>query len=361
MPKTFRIIALSLVGLAVLLAIIAVGIGKRGGSSPATDAAAAAAAATTAAPAATITLVVAARTLTAGKPVALGDLKTVEVASLPVGHYSSPYQAVDALPAREIAADTPLRPELFLRGLSSHLGSGERAIAVAVDEISGVGNRVEPGDYVDVFLALPETGSRTDGERTQPLTRLLASRLRVLSYGSNSVAAESGSQVATAEQPAAAADSGADQERAQAITARSTAGGDSRSNRPASSAVLAVPPDQAGALLLGAQAGRLFLALRNPADTSIADTSRFAEPAAVLAIGRAGESDGALPASADDRAYAGVALNALIGTGSAGARTITPRAPAPARARSVSRATPSAGGSIQIIRGGDAPRPLTTH
>lgn len=357
MPKSFRILALSLVGLAILLAIIAIGIGKRGASTPAT----APAPAETAAQAPRAGMLVATRTLAAGKPVTLSDVRTVPVDSLPAGYFSSPYEAVDALPAREIAADTPLHPGLFLQGLSSHLAAGERAIAVPVDEISGVGNRIEPGDYVDVYLSLPETGARGEGERSPPLARLLASRLRVLSYGQHSVAAGPGGEEAAVPPPVASGTSGnatgVDDERAQAITARSTPAGSSRErNRSASSAVLAVPPDAAGALLLGAQAGKLFLALRNPADTSVADTSRFAEPASVLAMAR---NVGADP-SADDRAYAGVPLAALTGSGSPRAATprstTTPAAPRPQQRRRDS----GTGGGIQIIRGGDAPRPLTT-
>lgn len=360
MPKTFRIIALSLVGLALLLAIIAIGIGKRGAStSPTVQPTDVQAGQAPSRP----SMLVAARALTAGKPVAIDDLKHVEVDTLPAGHYTNAYQVAGALPSRDIAADTPLHPELFLRGLSSHLQTGERAIAVAVDEISGVGNRVEPGDYVDVFLALPETGTRNDSERMQPLTRLLASRLRVLSYGQNSVASESAPEAESA--PAAAsseATTGKDQERAQAITARSNAGtgyGQS-SARPASSAVLAVPPDQAGALLLGAQSGKLFLALRNPADTSVADVSRFAEPAAVLAIAANPAADSAQPPSADDRAYAGLALPGLTGKSTARAPAAVRPAVAAGNPRPARRPA-SSGGGIQIIRGGDAPRPLTTH
>jgi pilus assembly protein CpaB len=354
MPKTFRIIALSLVGLAVLLAIIALGIGKRASapgdtSTPVQN---------SANQAPRITMVVAAKALSAGKPVVLGDLKTVDVDVLPPGHFSTPYQAAGALPARDIAADTALSAEHFLRGLSSHLQHGERAIAVAVDEISGVGNRVEPGDFVDVFVSLPETGIRGEGAREPPLTRMIASRLRVLSYGQSSVIAEQPIQPSAPTAADTTAAGHAD-ERAMAITARSNQEPQGNSSRNlASSAVLAVPPDQAGTLLLGAQEGKLFLALRHPADLAVVDRELFPGHSTVLPIGsRAGLEMTEI--SAEERAYAGVQLSTLTGAG-------RPVAVRQVRAPAVPAAAPRRRAAavhhpVQIVRGSDSPRPLASY
>jgi len=42
-----------------------------------------------------------------------------------------------------------------LRGLSSILESGLRAITLRIDEVRGVGGHIVPGDYVDIFAILP--------------------------------------------------------------------------------------------------------------------------------------------------------------------------------------------------------------
>lgn len=361
MPKTFRIIALSLVGLALLLAIIAIGIGRRepaptGQPGP------------TAAPAAANTqavMVVAARDLPAGKSVSLADFKSIPVPALPAGATSNLYQYDGAMPAHEILADTPLRSELFLRGLSSQLAAGERAIAIAVDEISGVANHVAPGDFVDVFVALPALRNGMGADNDPAATRMIASRLRVLSYGQDSLLKEA--PAAAVDSAPAAAGSGTSTDgqdsRAQAITARSQAMADTSHTRAnqASSAVLAVPPDQAGSLLLGAQEGRLFLALRNPADTTVVDPHLFNSPATLLPLPRqAGSAAEPAAISADDRAYAGINLNALTGKTRGSVPATQPAStaslrPAPRRERA------AAGNAVQIIRGSDAPRPLTVH
>lgn len=362
MPKTFRIIALSLVGLAILLAIIALGIGKDTGKTQTQPAAGNEQAAAPSRP----TMVVAARALSAGKPVVLGDLKTLDVDQVPAGHFTSAYQAAGALPARDIAADTPLTAELFLHGLSSHLQPGERAIAIAVDEITGVGNHVQPGDYVDVFVALPETGLRGETSRDPPMTRMIASRLRVLSYGENTVIADPGQTAATASSTVAStattdATDTAGSERANAITARSNqnAAG-SKARGSASSAVLAVPPDQAGTLLLGAQEGRLHLALRHPGDLAVVDRERFADNATVIPIGKAtGWDDGQADITAEERAYAGVPLGALTGAGTAVRQIRTP--PTALRTASPQRRPVTGSHSVQIVRGSQSPRPLASY
>lgn len=353
MPKTFRIIALSLVGLALLLAIIAIGLGKRGqpaplpqqevanGQTPARQ---------------LLTMVVAARKLDTGKPISLSDLKSIQVEQLPAGATSSLYQYDNAIPSRDIAADTPLRPELFLGGLSSQLAPGERAIAIAVDEITGVGNQIVPGDFVDVFVALPESRAGMGGEQEPAAARMIASRLRVLTYGQQSLVNDQVATPVETSQPAEAAQD----ERAQAITARSQnqANSGSSNRNLASSAVLAVPPDQAGPVLLGAQEGRLFLALRNPADSGIADRERFAQPGSLLSAS-SNALQGSDSLTADDRAYAGITLKGLTGqkTSQSNLRST------PARIQPVRRSNhaPASSQGVQIIRGADAPRALTSQ
>ena len=343
MPKTFRIIAISLVGLAILLGIIALGMGKKNAVPPPTA---------QAMPETDLRapqVLVATKDLPAGIPVSLSDLQTIDApGGENGGFYTSPLQAQGAIPTRIIPTGTLLRPDHFLRGLSSHLYPGERALAIAIDDTSSVGNHVEPGDYVDVYLNLG--GSRFSGPDQQTsMSRLLASRLRVLAIGTESVASADASLPTASTSPQQADMSTEGQERAAAINAR--ASNEQANNRPRSrsgTAVLAVAPDDAATLLVAAQEGALTLSLRNPADPAVANRDLFrpADTARTALI---------QDLSADDRAYAGISSKQLASPVSA-LQAATRPAPVVRRVR----AAPQAVG-VQIIRGSDAPRPLSTN
>jgi pilus assembly protein CpaB len=57
-----------------------------------------------------------------------------------------------------------------------------------VDELVGAGNRILPGDFVDVFLNLRNAQPSISSPAEAAQTRLLLSRLRVLSYGQQDIA-----------------------------------------------------------------------------------------------------------------------------------------------------------------------------
>lgn len=229
------------------------------------------------------------------------------------------------------------------QGYAMQLNPGERALAVPVDEFVAAGNRILPGDYVDVFLNLrAPSGINTDG---QAQARLLLSRLRVLSYGATDTA------------PAAAANSAnpangdAADSRAADIQGSSAASGSSSNSAsaPARSAVLAVPVEEANRLLLGAQQGKLFLALRNPTDVGLPDQDLFAPSVAVLSPRRALSPEQQLAlASPENDAFAGIDADALAGrrSGHGAAPATVARAAAPVR-RSATRLSPG----VEIIRG----------
>lgn len=341
MPKAIRIAAILLLVLAAILAILAFGIARR--SAPATDTVV-----TAAAPARlpARTVVVATRALPAGQPISAADLSTTDLPVAAHEGFIAIADVVGRVPGGDIAAGAMLAPSLLLQGIAAGLKPGERAVAVPVDELAGVSNRVTPGDYVDVFMSL-QAPSSAGSQDSNPQTRLLLSRLRVLGYGADDV----GRQQAAA---ASAEDSSQPEpgSRAETIASRDAgrAGGDSaNANAPARSAILAVPVQDAGRLLLAAHSGRLFLALRNPADTGLADASLFAAPAPVLAPRR--NLDAAAIEAAnrpENQAYAGIGLAALAGADNAPpAAAGTPAATAP-RPRA-----PRGGGrnSIEIIRG----------
>ena len=218
-----------------------------------------------------------------------------------------------------------------------------------VDDLAAAGNRILPGDFVDVFLNLK--GSQGYGEQEAAQARLLLSRLRVLSYGAHdlrppqpSPQSEAGATASTEGDPRAADIRGA--------AAPGSASPSGTPEAPARSAGLAVPVPDANRLLLGAQQGKLFLALRNPSDTGIADPSLFPLPRPVLAAARGleGERAAAL-AQPENDAYAGLDGDALAGRNSVRAAPPVAATAVPARRSSAPRAP----AGIEIIRGSGTP------
>lgn len=229
------------------------------------------------------------------------------------GSYSSPAPLQGAYVRVDVAAGDPLLPSMLAQGLARQLKPGERALAIAVDEVVGGGNRIAPGDLVDVFFVL-EKGVEIQGGQA----RLLQSQVRVLAYGAASL---------------------------DGPEEKSTLPGPP--GQPARTAVLAVPVDQVNELVLASRSGRLQLALRPVGDDGKPDTQLFAQRSAVL------------PARADltpeqreqllsgpNRAYAGDSLAQLDAP--------TPAArPAPARAAG---AGGGGGRTVEILRGDKSER-----
>jgi len=336
MLKLTRIAAILLIGLAVILAIVAFGVSRRASEAPPGTPATA----TAPAQPATWPVVEAAGALPAGRPIAAEDLRIAGHPQRPVGAYTSINALVGAVPTQDIPAGTQIQTAQIAQGFSLRLNPGERALAVPVDELVAAGNRIQPGDFVDVFLNLRASGGvRDDGDAQ---TRLLLSRLRVLSYGAHDV-----QSVATL--PADGSEPPPADSRAQDITGADSSAGASRNDGttpPARSAVLAVPVAEANRLLLGAQQGKLFLALRNPADIALPDQALFPTPGRVLSPRRelSAEERLALQRPEND-AYAGIDTDALAGRG----RSSTVALPVPSSVPR--RAAPRADRGIEIIRG----------
>ena len=335
MLKLTRLAAIGLIALAVVLALAAFAMSRR-------------APASTVAPSTVdhavtpqrVPVVEASTMLRAGQPIRAADLRMGEAAAAPAGAYTSVAEAAGAVPVRDLPAGSALDRGLMAQGYALRLNPGERALAVPVDELVAAGNRILPGDYVDVFLNLrAPPGINTDG---QAQARLLLSRLRVLSYG----ATDTAPAVAAAPASGDAADS-----RAADIQGSSSASGSSSdsTSAPARSAVLAVPVEEANRLLLGAQQGKLFLALRNPTDVGLPDQDLFAPSVAVLSTRRALSPEQQLAlASPENDAFAGIDADAL-----AGRRTGQGAAPAPVArvAAPVRRSAPRLSPGVEIIRG----------
>lgn len=265
--KQIRLLAIVLLGLALLLALLAWQVGRQ----PAHPRAA------TQSAAPLHPVVVTTRAVEAGKPLAPEALKVEMLPIDPAGAYSEVARVSGQVPLVALGASVPVLESQLLAGLAAQVREGERAVAVAVDEVIGVGNQVQPGDYVDVFLVL----RRDQHEIPESQARMLLSRLRVLAYG-----------VAAVNQPQKA--------RPEQMMAR---------QEGAKTAVLSVPLEQVSRLAMAQQSGRLLLALRNPQDEAMPTDGMFAEPPPALAARAAVPADA--PRAASDKAVAGVALSGL--------------------------------------------------
>ena len=125
--------------------------------------------------------------------------------------------------------------------MASLLQPGERALAVAVDEVSGGGNRILPGDFVDVFFMLDKS-SEVQGAR-----RACCNRSCACWPGANSLDGPEEKSLLQQGAPA----------------------------QPAKTAVLAVPVERVSELMLASRAGRLQLALRPLGDAGVPDIACF--------------------------------------------------------------------------------------
>lgn len=329
MQKFTRIAALLLVVVAVILAIAAFGLGRRAAQSNAAQASAsdmAPASARHAARAATTSIVAAANTLPAGRPIAAASLQLVPATqTLPDG-YTSLNAVAGNVPLVDIPAGSAITANLLAHGLAMALRPGERALAVPVDEQSSAGNRILPGDYVDVFLDLKSASLGAYGNGDKPLpsqARLLVSRLRVLAFGSHDLP-----KPVPATQAAAAGDKAAD--KAAAATSE---------NQAARTAVLAVPLADVDRLLLGTQDGKLVLALREPNDSGRPDDTLFPQPRSALSpVATLTPEQRQALQSPENRAFAGIDGAGLAGQ----AHTTPPMATRTAR---------NASQRVEIIRG----------
>ncbi|WP_233829423.1 Flp pilus assembly protein CpaB [Paraburkholderia sp. ZP32-5] len=309
MPNLTRIFAGVLIALALLLGFFAWSLSRRPAPVAATPAAR------------SFQVVVASRPLPAGKPISVDALRVQSLPINPNGAFTDPSQLAGRVPNADIGSDAPVLAAQLASGLAERIEPGERALAVRVDESNAVGNRLRPGNFVDVFFTLKRDGNFANGaEIDHTQARLLLSKVRVLAFGNATAGGDGGGN----------------------------SGGDPTG--PVRTAVLAVPLADVDRLTLAESSGRLVFALRNPRDADVVDQSRLpAYPEVLKTAAQAGDE----PLQDSTRAAAGIALDALSGSANAAARPAAPRAPiAPTRVASRTNSTNSATGSIEVIRGG---------
>ncbi|GAB6157734.1 Flp pilus assembly protein CpaB [Desulfotomaculum varum] len=110
-------------------------------------------------------------------------------------------------------------------GLSLSIPEGQRALTVAVDDVSGVAGLLRPGDHVDVLVTFDYEPEKNT------LTSLLLQNISVLAVGQSMDSVQKGDKKVNA----------------QTVT-------------------LAVKPEQAPPLTLAAESGKIRLMLRSPKD-----------------------------------------------------------------------------------------------
>lgn len=313
-----KIIAAVLVLLALALGGYAWMLSRQAPVTPPPVAAASGGAPAKAAQAQTFPVVVAAKPLSAGLAIPADALRVEQLTINPAGAFQEVAPLAGRVPVIDLGEGTPLLEGQLVSGLALRVAEGERAVAVKADEVMGVGNKVQPGDFVDVFLMLKSDNKEID--RSQ--ARLLLSRKRVLAFGSASV---DGLPSKTDKNAAAQA------QRAEI----------------ARTAVLAVPVEEINRLTLGENSGRLLLALRNPTDMSVPDPKLFAELPVVLQPlpAKPGEPRRP-PLEGLDRAQAGVTIIDFVNGGKPGAQPA-----AIARAPAARTGGDRGGLQVEVIRG----------
>lgn len=180
-------------------------------------------------------VVVAAKPLQAGVPIPPDGVKLETHPSRPQGAFDQAAAVVGQVPSENIGLGEAILSKNLLGGeggFSHEVRPGERAVALKVDEVSVVGNRLVPKDVVDVYLALRRSGE----EVADSQAKLLLADVRVLAVGSRSVQSPTEGQAVKALQEVPR------------------------------TVVLAVPEKEVSRLALAGENGRLILALKNPTE-----------------------------------------------------------------------------------------------
>ncbi len=192
-------------------------------------------------------VVVLRRDVPANQPLSNDDLAVERLLVAPAGSFQTLEQVAGRTPWRDLPAGTWLEESSFEAGgpLARMIEPGERALTLGVDEVSGAGGHLRPGDYVDVLVYLRE-------ETDNPLAsaQVIVPALRLLSVGQQIGLARDGLP-------------------AEPVDPDPKAREEKRRNPPRT-VVVAVPEALASRLTLAAQAGSLRLAVRSAEEKLLA-------------------------------------------------------------------------------------------
>jgi pilus assembly protein CpaB len=191
-------------------------------------------------------VLVLAHDLPAYEPVKADDLVVERLKVAPAGSFSKPEDAIGRMSWRPLTAGTWLSDSSFEAGgtLARMIRPGERALALSIDEIIGVGGQLSPGDYVDVLLYLPLDQANADRS-----AQTVVPALRVLSVGAVMGPVNQGQ-----DDQAVSRDERAQQQKLKAN---------------ARNVVVAVPEKLLNRLMLASQAGSLRLAVRSAEEKNL--------------------------------------------------------------------------------------------
>jgi pilus assembly protein CpaB len=89
------------------------------------------------------------------------EVKTLNLTAISVGAFQDPSQVVGQVARQPVATGAQITASTLNGGVSGTVinvqtPAGQRAIAVRVDQISGVGTVIKTGDYVDAIMSLTE-------------------------------------------------------------------------------------------------------------------------------------------------------------------------------------------------------------
>ncbi|CAE6889407.1 Flp pilus assembly protein RcpC/CpaB [Pseudomonas marincola] len=182
-------------------------------------------------------VVVAVREISPFVPVVAEDLAIEQLQVAPAGSFSSIEEVVGRKAWNPIPPGDWLDQASFEAGgpLAQMIRPNERAVAVPVDEVVGGGGYLRPGDFVDVLLFMQE-----DGDQRLRTAQVALPAVRLLSMGKTLGPSNEGH----------AAQGKTDDDK-------------KTREKPARTAVLAVPEQLVTRLLLASQAGTLRLAVRS--------------------------------------------------------------------------------------------------
>jgi Flp pilus assembly protein CpaB len=207
-------------------------------------------------------------TVFAGKPIALGSeitadmlqVTTTKVTERDPTAFASPSLLLGKIAGKDIPQGKQLTADDFNRGgnqASVTVPTGMRAIAVTVDQGSGVGTLIHTGDYVDLLVGI--TGDKfpvitlTDNNSFQVVSGINATSAKLLLQGMQ--------VIGTLSPPPTAAQAQANQAQASPGTE-----GNASLNNQSEIVILAVSAQQSEVIKFSQLDGSISLVLRSPKD-----------------------------------------------------------------------------------------------
>lgn len=128
-----------------------------------------------------VPVVVLARAVPAMSVISAEDLLVEELRVAPPGSFAEDEPLLGRVVWRDLPAGTVLNEASFETGgpLARMIRPAERALAIQIDEVTGGGGHIQPGDYVDALLFL-----RDDERNSDRTAQVVIPALRVLTVGS---------------------------------------------------------------------------------------------------------------------------------------------------------------------------------